>query len=333
MPLPKTSLASNAAKLCEKYPDAPSLTLAKRLAKELGVSQEVARSAVRRLRGNNGTKSKATAQFARPNGKAGQKRPQMPKSKAEAWTPFELDNSQNIGVISDLHIPWHSELAVEAAVVHLQKQKIDTLLINGDYGDWYGMSRFVKHPKEKDEVGELYAQREGIAWLRECFPKARIVFKAGNHDERWDLNAYESHSRLALEDEMSLGHWLHFDKYGVEYVTDQRPVLAGKLAIFHGHELGKSGIANPVNPARGAFLRAQDTVLVGHSHQTSSHADTTWRRKEVMVWSTGCLCSLTPRYARCNKWNWGFCQVRVHAEGEFDVSNYRINQTGVVRAA
>jgi len=331
MAMPKGKLRQEAEALCKKYPDAPSLTMAKRLAKELGVAVETARTAVRTVRGNSGTVKRKNATVPRKNGKAGAPRPQMPKSRVEPWAPFELDGAKNVGVLSDLHIPWHSELALSSAVDHLKKQNIDALVINGDYGDWYGLSRFLKHPKDRDDLDELRAQREGIAWLRDSFPKARIVFKAGNHDERWDIHCFESHARLALEDEMSLSHWLHFDKHGVEYVTDQRPVLVGKLAIFHGHELGRVGVANPVNPARGAYLRAQDTVLVGHSHQTSSHADTSWRRKEVMVWSTGCLCELSPRYARVNRWNWGFAQVMVAADSTFDVFNYRIDSGGKVR--
>lgn len=331
MPLPRNKLRTEAETLCRKYPDAPNRTIAARLSKEYGTTLESARTAIRAVRGNMGAASRKTATVPRKNGKAGAK-PQLPKSRAELWTPFELDGAARVGVISDLHIPWHSEIAVEAAVKHLQSQRIDTLLINGDYGDWYGLSRYVKHPKERDDVAELYAQREGIAWLREKFKKARIVFKEGNHDQRWDDYAHLSHAKIALEDEMSLPHWLHFDKYGIEHVKDQRAVLAGKLAIFHGHELPK-GSSSPVNPARGAFLRTQDTVMVGHSHQTSSHSSNNWRKKEVMVWSTGCLCDLSPRYARIQNWNWGFACVNVHSGGDFDVSNFRISSTGDVRLA
>ena len=38
-------------------------------------------------------------------------------------------------------------------------------------------------------------------------------------------------------------------------------------AVFHGHELPKD-LTNAVNPARGAFLRMTDTVLIGHHHRS-----------------------------------------------------------------
>jgi hypothetical protein len=45
---------------------------------------------------------------------------------------------------------------------------------------------------------------------------------------------------------------------------------------------------------------------------------------ETFCWSTGCLCDLTPRYAVINRWNHGAAIVTVHADGEFDVHNFRI---------
>jgi hypothetical protein len=131
---------------------------------------------------------------------------------------------------------------------------------------------------------------------------------------------------------MSLGAWLDLDKHGVELVEDQRPVMLGKLPVLHGHELPK-GMAAPVNVARGAFLRTLSTVLVGHSHRTSNHAESDMWHREVATWSTGCLCDLRPDYARINRWNWGFAVATVHERGAFDVHNYRVMNDGTVRSA
>jgi hypothetical protein len=50
-------------------------------------------------------------------------------------------------------------------------------------------------------------------------------------------------------------------------------------------------------------------------------------------WSTGCLCDLTPEYARVNRWNWGFATVTVDTAGSFDVDNYRISAKGEIRSS
>jgi predicted phosphodiesterase len=108
--------------------------------------------------------------------------------------------------------------------------------------------------------------------------------------------------------------------------------MLGKLPVLHGHELPK-GMAAPVNVARGAFLRTLSTVLVGHSHRTSNHAESDMWHHETACWSTGCLCDLRPEYAKFNRWNWGFAMATIHKGGAFDVNNYRVMSDGTVRSA
>jgi hypothetical protein len=131
---------------------------------------------------------------------------------------------------------------------------------------------------------------------------------------------------------MSLSAWLEFSKHDIVLVEDKRPVMLGKLPVLHGHEL-PSGMAAPVNVARGVFMKTGSTGLVGHSHRTSNHAESDMWHKETGCWSTGCLCDLRPEYARINKWNWGFAMVAIHKGGAFDVHNYRVMQDGTVRTA
>jgi predicted phosphodiesterase len=131
---------------------------------------------------------------------------------------------------------------------------------------------------------------------------------------------------------MRLEEWLGCDDLGIEIVEDQRPIMLGKLPVLHGHELPK-GLTNPVNMARGAYLRTAHTILVGHGHRTSGHSEPDLWREEVFCWSTGCLCDMRPEYARINKWNHGFAFVEIAKDKSFDVSNLRIGKDGVVRSS
>ena len=110
---------------------------------------------------------------------------------------------------------------------------------------------------------------------------------------------------------------------GIEWVKDQRRIMLGKLPLLHGHELGR-GFAPPVNPARGAFLKAVDHIMVGHHHQYSTHQAKTIMGKVIVTFSTGCLCHMNPKYARVNQWAQGFADVEVSKGHAFDVRNYRI---------
>jgi hypothetical protein len=205
-------------------------------------------------------------------------------------------------------------------------------LINGDYQDFYRISRFQQDPKKRTLKEELIAGRDGLCWLRDRFPKARFIYKLGNHCERWDHFVWSKCVELFELENMQLHNMLEFEKFGIERV-DSSPILAGHLPILHGHEFGKSGIAAPVNPARGAFLRTNHTVLIGHLHRPSSHAESNMWHDETMTWSTGCLCALQPDYAKINKWSWGFASVDVSSDNQFNVHNYRLSADFEVRSA
>lgn len=327
---PKSAARLEAERLCSKYPEATSLSLAKRIAKEFSTSQENARNMVRAARGNFGKRKRHKATSPKPNGKAGQK-PKMPPSLAEPWTPFVADGVKRVGIISDVHVPYHDERAFAAAVDHLKKQSIDTLILNGDFADFYRISRWQKDPRKRRFSEERTSIIEALDWLRDCFPKARLIWKDGNHEERWTHWIWEKAAEIYDLPACQIPSLLEFDRNRIEYVTDQRPIMLGKLPIFHGHELPKT-MASPVNAARGAFMRMLDSVLIGHGHRTSTHAEPNWTHKEITCWSTGCLCDMAPEYARLNKWNFGFALVDVSLDGEYGVHNMRISN-GKVRAS
>ena len=324
-----------AKKLCRKHPDAPARTLARRLVRESNgaLTIDQARKRISRQFGVNGVKNRKQVKSVspRPKREAGEQRA-MPKSMAEPWTPHVMNVLGPVGIISDVHVPYHSEIAVAAAIGFLKDQNLSGLLLNGDIADFYAISRYMKDPSQRDFKGELEAVRTFIEYVRHTFPDIPIVYKLGNHEERWTHWLWQHAAEISDDRRMSLGAWLDLDKHGVTLVEDKRPVMLGKLPVLHGHEL-PSGTAAPVNVARGVFLRTGSTGLVGHSHRTSNHAESDMWHHETACWSTGCLCDLRPDYARINRWNWGFAMATVHKGGAFDVQNFRVMSDGTVRTA
>jgi len=324
-----------AKRLARMHPDAPARTLARRLVKEANgaITIEQARLRIQRQFGVHGKKHRKEIKPVAPRAPraSGEILP-MPKSMAETWTPHRMNVVGNVGILSDVHVPYHSEIALAAAVGFLKDQNLSALLLNGDIADFYAISRYMKDPKQRDFKGELDAVRAFLAWLRQQFPGIPIVFKTGNHEERWQHWLWQHAAEISDDPRMSLTAWLGFSEHDIELVEDKRPVMLGKLPVLHGHEL-PSGMAAPVNVARGAFMKTLSTVMVGHSHRTSNHAESDMWHKETGCWSTGCLCDLRPDYARINRWNWGFAMVAIHKGGAFDVHNYRVMHDGTVRTA
>jgi hypothetical protein len=335
MPAAVDEITAMARRLAQAHPDAPARTLARRLVAETNgaLTLEQARCRIARQFGVAGKQNRRKVKpiAPRPPRQAGEL-PAMPPSKAEPWEPHDLGIVGTVGVLSDIHVPYHSEIALGAAVADLKSSGIDALILNGDIADFYAISRWDKNPAKRNFKAELEQVRQTLAWIRSEFPSIPIVFKLGNHEERWRLWLFQHAPEISDEPEMSLTNWLRLDRNDITLVEDQRPIMAGKLPVLHGHEKGK-GISAPVNQARGAFLRLHHTVLEGHGHRTSGHCEPDMFGNEVFCWSTGCLCDLRPEYARLNKWNHGFASVEVHADGSFDVSNHRITADGRVRSS
>lgn len=329
----KFTLKPAAERLCRDFPDATSNSLARRLFKENkeAVTFNAARMLILRVRGKQGKKNRSQATVKRTS-KPTTNPYQCPPSAAEPWLPVQIDGPCRVLVLSDLHFPYHSKEAIDAAVAYGRKLKPDVLLINGDFLDFHRISRFQQDPNKRTLREEIETGKKALAWLRSQFPKARFIYKIGNHDQRWDHFIWNRAAELFDLENVQLHNVLDFEEHGIERVNDNI-IMCGQLAVLHGHEFGKSGIAAPVNPARGAFLRTGHTVLIGHLHRPSSHAESDMFQSETMTWSTGCLCDRRPEYARINKWGWGFAQIEIDKDNQFNVHNFRLSNDYCVRTA
>ena len=46
----------------------------------------------------------------------------MPKSQAVPWTVYDMATVGKVGILSDIHCPYHDDIALRAAVDHLHEQ-------------------------------------------------------------------------------------------------------------------------------------------------------------------------------------------------------------------
>jgi predicted phosphodiesterase len=320
--------------LVKKFPDHPARSLARKLVEETGgaLTLDTARSRIRALLGQSGKARRAKADHGvRRAARAPGQGVEMPKSQAVPWTVYDMATVGKVGILSDIHCPYHDDVALRAAVDHLHEHKIDALLLNGDFADFYSISRHEKNPKYRNFLAEIEQVQQLLRWLRGEFPDIKIVAKAGNHEERWDKWLWQHAPELSTSPIMGLDHWLALKDLDIDLVQEKRIIMVGDLPVLHGHEKG-NGISSPVNQARGAYMRLHHTVLEGHGHRTSIHSEPDMMGKETVCFSTGCLCDLRPAYAVLNKWNHGAAVVTVRESGEFDVENFRVS-SGKVRTS
>jgi predicted phosphodiesterase len=317
-----------AGEYVRKYPNTPSLTLAKKIYAEntaMFLNVEAARSAVRVVRGAHGkalrSEIKDKSMFQSEN------RPynpfeDLPQSDKIDRVPVKVLGSK-ILFLSDIHFPYHDEQALKLALEVGIKDEVDCIYLNGDILDFYQVSSFDRDPRKRRFKDEIEMGKQFLSILRREFPKAHIYYKVGNHEIRlWRYMKVKAPELLDLEI-FSFEELLEFSKHNVHYVDGQTMAQIGSLAVFHGHEFGGS-VFSPVNVARGLYLRAKSSAICGHSHQTSEHTERDVNGKVTTCWSVGCLSELSPDYAPYNKWNLGFARIDLDGDS-FHIKNFRIH--------
>ena len=335
----ETYLAEIVLQHCEENPNMPTRTLAKLIMRNHPLdfqTLEGARTIVRRVRGELKTKLFR----AREHLKRTEEQKQdavfqkdwhdIPESDYEEPTVFYLPTGyRKVASLSDVHIPYHSRSAIELTVKFLKGYDPDVIYLNGDTIDMYQASDFMKDRRKRDLAGELELTRQFLDYLKQEFPKAKMYYKAGNHDVRWSRYLMKAAPALLGIDEFNLDVILKLGEKGIGYIPDRQFAKMGNLFVLHGHELEK-GFGGQVNPARTTFLRAMHDTLIGHHHRTSSHSEKTLDDKIITTYSQGCLCGLKPDYAPQNKYNHGFATIELDSDGSYLLDNYTIRD-GKVR--
>jgi predicted phosphodiesterase len=247
----------------------------------------------------------------------------LPTSDETVYEPYIFKGHKKVGILSDIHVPYHNIESLTVAIDFLKAEKIDALLLNGDSIDCFRLSRFVKDPKKRNFKLELDIFKE----LIEVFERelaCKIYFKIGNHEERYEHFLQEKAGELIGIEEFEFENIIKARAKGIEVIGEKRIMKLNGLNGIHGHEY-IGGISAPVNIARGLYLKGKRSAFQGHNHSTSEHTEPDMDGKITTTWSIGCLCELHPLYMPLNKWNHGFAMVTLDDDGEgFQMFNKRI---------
>jgi predicted phosphodiesterase len=309
-----------------KYPDMPTLKLARIMYKEnnlLFKDVENARQCLRMIEGKLGKKQfkKDVEEFHR------EERPRnpynLPATEETVYEPFIFPKHKKVGILSDIHLPYHNLDALTEALRVLADEKVDAVLLNGDTMDCHTLSRFMKDPKKRDFKYELDTLRSFFDILDKVLG-AKIYFKIGNHEARYEHFLYQKAGELVGIEDFEFANLIKARERGVQMIESNRFMKLNELNGIHGHEY-IGGISAPVNVARGLYLRGKVSAFQGHNHATSEHTETDMNGKVTTTWSIGCLSELHPAYMPLNRWNHGFAYVELDDNGrDYQFFNKRI---------
>jgi predicted phosphodiesterase len=318
----------------EKYPHYATLKLARIMYSENNLqfkNVEDARYALRYIEGKTGEvlkkRNKITEYIIE------EQRPynpyKLPDSDETIYEPYEIKGFKRVGILSDVHIPYHNIPALTAAIKYFKKEKVDAVLLNGDAIDSHTISNFDRDPKKRNFAGELDAFSQFFDVLKKQL-NSKIFFKLGNHEVRYERFLLQKANELIGIKEFEFENIIKARANGIEIIGDKTVMKLNKLNGIHGHEY-KGGISAPVNIARGLYLRGKVSAFQGHNHSTSEHTETDMNGEITTTWSIACLSELHPSFLPLNKWNHGCAIVDLDENGkDYEMRNKRIRNGKVL---
>lgn len=170
---------------------------------------------------------------------------------------------QRILFIPDTHRPYHDKDAWRLMLRGARAFKPDTIIILGDFADFYAVSSHDKNPSRiaslESEIADVNEGLDEIAALG----ASRVCYVEGNHE--WRLARYLAKNAAALYGMLSVPELLRLEERGFEWTPYMHALRIGHLTITH--DVGEAGIY-AVKRARDA---AEGNIVIGHVHAMGIH--------------------------------------------------------------
>ena len=226
-----------------------------------------------------------------------------PAEKATTWQTAVVLPDMQVGFFraADGELDaTHDERAIAVALAILADEQPSLVVLVGDNADFPEFGKYRLTPAFQrttqatiDRLGVLCAQ------LRSAAPDARIVWIAGNHEERLpnfiiDNAAAAFGLRQANKPEtwpvLSVPNLCRFDEHDIEYLPGYPASslwINERLRVIHGTRVRSGG-----STAHAYLATEKTSVIFGHVHRREYAARTREDHdgaKETMAASPGCL--------------------------------------------
>lgn len=315
----KTTIARN---LRSQYPDMPTHKLARIMYADNKLTfkdVEDARDILRYIEGKKGeserskihSENKAYLKPFRPVNPYN-----LPQSDEAKYEPVIISGFKRIGILSDVHIPYHNMEALEVAFSELKKviKKDDAILLNGDIIDCHRLSRWAKDPKKRDFKAEVDMLKQFFASLEKTFG-CRIIYKLGNHEDRYQRFLYEKASEISGIEDFEFFNLIKARERNIQMVEANRFMKFGSIIGIHGHEFMGNGSGDLI--ARGLYMKGSVNAFQGHNHRTDNYIRRNpFTGETTCTYSIGCLSELHPSYNVLQRypWNYGYAWMEIDGD-------------------
>ena len=164
-------------------------------------------------------------------------RDSKPYCQNNSHSPAVISAPNSILLLNDVQLPFEDRHAIKNAIEVGKENKAKTIVLRGDLIDFFAIKKFISNPKERKLKHELAHAKTFLATLRKSFPLARILYKQGNHDFRWNKYLWIHAEQLSDVDDFQLENILGLKPLKIEMVGEGNAIYLGsKLTYVHGHE-------------------------------------------------------------------------------------------------
>jgi len=238
--------------------------------------------------------------------------------------------------------PLHDERALSVALQIIRLERPELIVLVGDNADFAEFGKYlVTAPYAQTTQATIDRLTVLCAELRAAAPEARIVWLAGNHEERLPRHIAQNAAaafglrRGNLPESwpvLSVPYLCRFDDYNIEYVPGYPASsfwITPQLRVIHGDKVASGG-----STAHKYLANEKVSVIYGHIHRREWAERTREDHdgpKTIMAASPGCLARIDGAVPstkggtdldgrpvqRHEDWQQGVAVVRHHADGRF----------------
>ena len=162
-------------------------------------------------------------------------------------------------IVPDTHAPYEDKKAWALMIRAAKVFKPDSVVLLGDFADFYSVSSHSKDPNRANQMDKEVAHTIKLLKELKTLKAKEYVFIAGNHENR--LERYLQDSAPELHNLISIPKLLQLKELGFHYVPYKQFYKIGKLHLTHDVD----------NAGRYAFFKALDVfqrnIVCGHTHR------------------------------------------------------------------
>jgi predicted phosphodiesterase len=166
---------------------------------------------------------------------------------------------EKILFIPDVHSPYHDVRAFHLLEKVVSRTRPDTVVVGGDFCDFYAVSTHNKDPKRRETFEEEVTTTNHLLRRVEGWGFKKKLFICGNHENR--LDRYIQETAPEMNGIVSVDKLLGLTAHGWAVTEYKDHTKLGRLYLTH--DLGKSG----ANAVKDAMISYQDNVVINHIHR------------------------------------------------------------------